>query len=95
MDDYFSCVSRDGAFMCGKVEVFQCPRCFRTQTLPVLRTYQPNMICNCEYPHSMTYIVSLGVQCPPGYVEKPVTEKIDSQAHNKNEVLKLGRGRVF
>lgn len=69
MEEYYSCVSYDGRSVCGKIDVFKCPKCHRIQEVPVTRTFQPDLLCKCEFPHVVHIVESLGCYCPVGYRE--------------------------
>ena len=68
-DGYYSCVSHDGTNFTNKIQVWQCPKCFRTITAPAIRIYEPNKTCTCEFPNTVYIMDDLGIRCPVGYKE--------------------------
>ena len=65
----YECISYDKKYLCYKEEVFQCPRCFKTITVPVIRNYEINKQCKCEWPKYVNIMEFIKIQCPPGYEE--------------------------
>ncbi len=63
------CITYDGKFIANKENVFHCPRCFRTVSVPVISYWMPNTVCTCESPYVVHQMIDDGLQCPIGYKE--------------------------